>query len=200
MINLNDYYFHFTNGSIRDENEISFSLKNLNDILKSGYILSRAKQIEHLGFYNEGFKSANWNGNEYISICQIGSNINDEFLDEDENAFSLFSDNHGICLILNKDLLYESLRRKYYWHMQGEIQVKDQISSKYFEAIGIKLSDYFISNAINDKNALKDKLKKDKETISRIKKLLDDNNYNLPIFCLNNGEEATKYLAKIKTL
>lgn len=200
MINLNDYYFHFTNGSVRDKNQVSVSLKHLASILKSGYILSRNKQIETLGYFNEGFKSANWNGFDYVSICQIQNNINDEFVDEDENAFQLFCNTNSICLILNKELLYESLKRKYYWHMQGEIQIKNQISSKYFEGIGIKLDDYFIAQINRDTKSLKDILEKDKRIIMTLKKILEENKIDLPIISLNNGEDAFEYLEKVKIL
>lgn len=198
MINLNDYYFHFTNGSVRDKNQVSVSLKHLASILKSGYILSRNKQIETLGYFNEGFKSANWNGFDYVSICQIQNNINDEFVDEDENAFQLFCNTNSICLILNKELLYESLKRKYYWHMQGEIQIKNQISSKYFEGIGIKLDDYFVAQKNHDTKTLKDILEKDKKIIMLLKKMLEEYNIDLPIISLNDGDEAINYLQKIK--
>lgn len=198
MINLNDYYFHFTNGSVRDKNQVSISLKHLASILKSGYILSRNKQIETLGYFNEGFKNANWNGFDYVSICQIQNNINDEFVDEDENAFQLFCNTNSICLILNKELLYEALRRKYYWHMQGEIQIKNQISSKYFEGIGIKLDDYFVAQMNHDTKTLKDILEKDKKIILLLKKMLEEYNIDLPIISLNDGDEAINYLQKIK--
>ena len=200
MINLYDYYFHFTNGSTRDENQVPVSLKHLTSILKSGYILSRNKQVERLGYFNEGFKNANWNGEDYVSICQIQNNINDEYVDEDENAFQLFSSTHSISLILNKELLYESQKRRYYWHMQGEVQIKDQISSKYFEGIGIKLDDYFIPRIRHDAELLKRTLENDKKIIIAIKEILDQNQIDLPIISLNNGDDAIEYLEKVKVL
>lgn len=200
MINLNDYYFHFTSGSTCDKNQVDVSLKHLASILKSGYILSRNKQIEQFGHFNEGFKNVNWNGFDYVSICQIQNNLNDEYVDEDEEAFQTFNNTHSICLILNKELLYEALKRRFYWHMQGELQIKDKIPSKFFEGIGIKLDDYFIPCAKKDKNLLKKLLENDKKIITSIKQILDENNVNLPIISLNNGEEAIEYLDKVKVL
>ena len=182
-MNINDSYFHFLNGNINNENIIDVCLYRLELILKTGYILSRNKQIEILGNYEEGVQEVNWNGFDDISIC-IKTNHNKynmafkEYTDDVLNAFELFSVDNSMCIILEKKLLEHEdiITTSPIYYLPGEFQIRNQIPIKYFTGIGIK------RNCHNF-------LEQDYEILTKIKFLLQKYQIDLPVIDLINNEK-----------
>lgn len=185
-MDLNGCFYHFIGGYLNIEENIPNTLNKLSSILKNGYILSRENQksILKASFHNKG---SNWNKDEYISICTLDykSNIDLDDNHNDEIAYETFCKEGSVCIILNNELLYNVRRRKNYFHMIGEIQVKDKISYEHFVGIGVQLHDYLSS---------KSETKNDLKLLKAIKKVLSDTGSNLPVIALNNGDDAFKYL------
>lgn len=186
-MNLEDKYFHFLNGNIDSEDIKETCLERLELIFKTGFILSRNKQIEFLGNYQEGVSEINWNGFDNISIC-IKSNHNlyniafKEYTDDALNAFELFSVNNSICIILKSNLLEHKdiIRNNPLYYLPGEFQIKNQIPIKYFEGIGIKVNDY-------------DLMEDDYELLKRICFILKRYKIELPIINLNDKKKIYTY-------
>lgn len=186
-MNLDDNYFHFLNGSTLNEEIIEICLERLELIIKTGFILSRNRQIEVLGDYQQGVSEVNWNGFDNVSIC-IKTNHNQyniafkEYTDDVLNAFELFSVDNSVCIILRNDLLnYKDVSiNKPIYYLPGEFQVKNQIPLKYFYGIGVKVNDF-------------DLLETDYELIRRIYFILKRYNIELPIINIKNNEKIYSY-------
>ena len=186
-MNLDDNYFHFLNGSTLNEEIIEICLERLELIIKTGFILSRNRQIEVLGDYQQGVSEVNWNGFDNVSIC-IKTNHNQyniafkEYTDDVLNAFELFSVDNSVCIILRNDLLnYKDVSiNKPIYYLPGEFQVKNQTPLKYFYGIGVKVNDF-------------DLLETDYELIRRIYFILKRYNIELPIINIKNNEKIYSY-------
>lgn len=194
MLDLNSKYFHFIGGY--NNININKNITKLNSILGNGYILSREKQLSLLknDFSNSG---NNWNGDKFISICKIGK-CDDNYESDYENAYDLFCYNGAISIILNEDVIYSNKRRNY-WHMQGEVQIKDMINSEYFSGVGLQFNSYY--DLLLNKYTNKEKLEILKKDVNLYQKVLEiTNKYNINLYALNNGENALSYLNKEKTM
>lgn len=186
-MNLNDNYFHFLNGNINNELITDVCLERLESIMKTGYILSRNKQIEILGKYQEGVQEINWNGFNNISVC-IKTNHNKynvafkEYSDDELNAFELFSVDNSVCIILDNKLLERKdiIRTFPIYYLPGEFQIKNQIPIKYFNGIGIKIDDNTLLNT-------------DYDILRRISFILKRHDMNLPIININDNEKIYTY-------
>ena len=140
-IDLNEVLFHgldYANGKDRSET----SLIKLKYILESGSLYSREKQLEYLkgktelaeffAEYNNPVYDWNWNGKEYISLCEKKSKLRPKF-----NSLSYrhyIQGNDGIGLIFPKSLI-ASADASRWCLMDSEYQIKDEISLD--KAIGV---------------------------------------------------------------
>lgn len=187
-MNLNENYFHFLNGSTINDDIIDICLKRLELILKTGYILSRNKQLELLGDYQKGVSDVNWNGYDNISIC-IKTNHNKynivfkEYTDDVLNAYELFSVDNSMCIILRSDLLEQDDIKVVtpIYYLPGEFQIKNQISIEYFCGIGINFKDYSPLNI---------------ELLNKIHTILKQHKIDLPIININDNEKKYAYIIK----
>ena len=166
------------------------SLKRLDQVLKSGAILSRNGQKEilpTLGFQFEKYGKSLWNGEDYISVC-TKSNEDNKHYNYNTEAFFEFVDG-GIGFILDKKLL-EELEIRLYNCQDGEIQVKDRIDSKYFLGVFVRdMSDeFFLRYLDNWPNWDNEDITDHFIQINKVRRILQRNGYeDLPIYSSIDG-------------
>lgn len=168
MTKYNNFYFH----------SVRFNFDILENILKSGYILSREK-------CNSSKNTLNFNGNKWISICKYYEPYYSLDNSIFKSAYQLLVVN-GIAIVLQDkfnatktlfmtfDELYPGLIKEdsliRYSDCIDEYQVRNSISKDYFLAVTYPYL-YMLD---------KDKLKA-KDEFDKIKFLIDKYNYELPI-------------------
>lgn len=194
-MNLKKYYYHFIGGSKTGNDLINFELSILKSIFNTKAILSRNKQLQILGYYNEGFNTVNHNGFDYISICKYNP-FNDY-----ENTFEYFKKKYSICIILKSTIIDELILHEDLYikpHMCDELQIKDIIPIEYFKGIGIILNQYYkYKTYINEDDRIK-RLKNDIALYEKVKSIILP--YDLPIFELNFNIPASEHIEKCMKL
>lgn len=212
-IDLDDVLFHgfdYANGKDRS----ATSLIKLQSVLESGYLYSRARQLEKLSDkqelyeffaeYNSPVNDWNWNGKDYISLCAKKSKIMPKY---DSMSYKHYiKGDDGIGLIFPKSIcdISDTSRWKL---MDSEYQVKDEISLS--QAVGVccglasgksvlekletlKKLGYSRENVMQDiKNMF---YEKQVENYNRIKEMLVNSGYNLPIISTIDGYEVENLL------
>ena len=182
MQKFNNFYFH----------SVRFNFDILEDILKSGYILSREK-------CNSQKNTLNFNGNKWISICEYYEPY--YFSDDSifKSAYQLLVVN-GISIVLKDNLeatktifmtsdeLYPGVIKEEnpirYSDCIDEYQVRDSISKDHFLAVTYPYL-YMLD---------KDK-KQAKSEYDKVRCLLDEFDYQLPIIDSSSSvfeQELTK--------
>ena len=104
-IDLHNTLFHGLAHFLADK-RFELSLKRLDQILKSGAILSRNEQkkvLPTLGFTPEDYCKILWNGEDYISVCTKSNEENKQY-DYNTEAFFEFVYG-GVGFVLDKKLL-----------------------------------------------------------------------------------------------
>ena len=200
-LDLHSVLFHGFAHFLTDK-RFELSLKRLDQILKSGAILSRNEQkkvLPTLGFTPEAYCKILWNGEDYISICKKSDEDNPEY---NTNSFFEFIGEYGIGLILDKKLLNE-LEIRLSNCDDGEIQVKDKIDSKYFLGVlvGYMSDEFFIRYLEKWPPISKEDITDHFIQINKIRRVLQQNGYgNLPIYSSIDGCIITNPKTIITTL
>lgn len=201
-LDFNSVLFHGI-GRFKYKLDPEAELKVLEDILKSGAILSREEQIREFGEeYVEarvsGFDGfSNWNGGTYVSICQkkptapelktkyqVAAKTTDESI-----SFKKFV-KYGIGIIISP-MVFSLYRPHNNFLQDGEYQIKNKIPKKFF--MGITVNAPVIENYVNffksincpsDVLYAKTKAIYEESIIKQIEDLLEKYNYNLPIYTM----------------
>lgn len=191
-IDLHSVLFHGLAHFLEDK-RFDLSLKRLEQILKSGAILSRNEQkkiLPTLGFTPEDYCKILWNGEDYISICRKSNDDNPEY---NTKSFFQFIGEYGIGLILDKRLLNE-LKIRLSNCDDGEIQVKDKIDSKYFLGVlvGAMSDEFFIRYLEEWPPISKEDITEHFIQINKVRKVLQQNGFGyLPIYSSFDGSIIT---------
>lgn len=187
-LDLHNVLFHGFAHFLADK-RFEISLKRLDQILKSGAILSRNEQkkvLPTLGFAPENYGKILWNGEDYISICKKADDDNPKY---NTNSFFEFIGEYGIGLILDKRLLNE-LEIRLSNCDDGEIQVKDKIDCKYFLGVlvGDMSDEFFIRYLEKWPPISKEDITDHFIQINKVRKVLQQNGYgDLPIYSSIDG-------------
>ena len=175
---MEEYYAH----TIRIK-DIDSNLERLEQILKSGYLLSR----RNLGL--DSVEDSLYNGLDYISLCDLSKNHNgySSYNMYVRNGLSLLLD-HNINVITPTLLDYSiytymdvknlDLVHNRYSDFKDEVQVKNRISLEYLKGLCIPVSMFY---AMGDSNCLNNYVK-------RVYELLEKYNYSVPLYNIDSEE------------
>lgn len=208
-IDLDSVLFHSLDyAGEKDRSETS--LIKLKSILESGFIYSRAKQLEKLGDktelsrffdeYNNPINDWNWNGKDHISLCEKRFKKRTHF---DSLAYKQYVQGcDGIGFIFPKSLIDEADLTR--WKcLESEYQFKDQVSLN--KAMGVFCGLASEKRVIEELCKARDNgLDKDQfineipnifysrqiENYRQIKDLLHFFGYDLPIYSTIDGYEV----------
>ena len=171
-------------------------ITRLEEILKSGFVLSRRK-------LNLPLKDALFNGMDYISLCDL------EKEHQHNSAYNLYVKS-GVSLLFSKDLkginpqiitldkrhadLEDMVHRLgmngRYSDLSDEVQVKDSISLDYLK--GLLVSIESMKESHSDKYNM--------DYLRLMKELLLDYNRDVPIINLDDEKEIKIYEKNVKKL
>ena len=186
---MNEYYAHtirISNFKIRD-------FDNLEEILKTGYLLSRRcqRQLGNKSIDNSVL-TALFNGMDYISLCDLKMNH------DGNSAYNMYT-KRGLSLLIDRNIpviipkvidqsdynyfnVSTFLSNKRYTNLVDEVQVKDSISLSHLKGMCLSLS---VFNSFYKDEYIKDYLK-------YLNILLLKYEYNVPIYNLDDGEIIKK--------
>ncbi len=176
-----NYYAH----SICKCENIGFNIGKLEEILKSGYLLSRRR----LGLNED---DALFNGMDYISLCDLSVNHNSHsaFNFYIEQGLSLLFDN-GIKVIkpnyvsvyhyglLAGEKMHDYGKKGRYSDFLDEVQVKDKLSLEYLRGLSLSLK---ITKSFDSENNIK-------AYLNIIYNLLEEYQYKVPLINLDDDRE-----------
>lgn len=181
-LNINQCLFH----GIRPTSNQS-SIEILENILKTRYILT-CNSLRGIGIFHER-EYLGYQGLDAVSVCFHPNNINllSKFknvgieLSEEAPGFNQFVDSNNPSIIFSSELLNKLNYRKFggYKRMTDEIQILDDIPLEEMIAIGYGDVDI---------NYQQEKI----YNIEKIRNLLNQYNYNIPIINPFTGSEYKK--------
>ena len=189
-MNINKYYAH----AIRLSNFDVIDFSILEKILKSGYLLSRNRQLEiDASDYWMSYYCSGYNGMDYISLCDLA--VERSYY----SSFNMYIA-RGLSMLINRSiptikptLLETSMKNKYsmcelgnrkerYTDLVDEVQVYDNIPLTYLNGLCISLSMFY---CYHDNNYLNKYLK-------LIEYLLERYHYKVNVYNLDNGNVLKK--------
>lgn len=181
-IDLENVYFHGIRPPCDNEDD---ALEILENILKHSAILSRGLQ-EELGVKSILNNNLNRNGKDNVSICCSRS----------EAFFNWVCDN--ISIILPKNMPECVFIDKYdFYGIDGELQIKSNIPSKYFIGIGIPTGTSSFKQIVSEIEYCAEGSEKYFmehlgnyccKQITPIRKILNKTGYNIALYDIQTGE------------
>ena len=204
-INFNEALFHGID-KVKHPNDAN-KLEILEDILKTGAILSRDQQKWSLGedITSKRIKKykhcTNWNGDQYVSVCKKRSS---KAFNKNSDSYERFV-NDSIGIILSRKVL--RLEQPILGCLQdGEYQIVNKIPKDFFLGISVNCSnlenyiDFMEKIGYSPKQIYLEIAKEYQNSkLRHIENILKKYNYNLPIFTtsgeqLKPGEKLLKEL------